>query len=377
MPEQLIVGIDIGSMTMTTSVARGEPSAGFRHVGYATTMSAGIRCDEVLDKAKFERAFAAALDEARSLAGGRFDDIVVSVASSELLGVTNQGHVNVDTGYPIYQADVDRALAAAEGAVRHGYRAIHRVVQGFSINGERVRNPIGRVGQTLQVYVRDFLAPTALIEAIQEAANQASIRVQAIVPSAVASGEAVLRADERERGVVLIDIGGASTDIAMYADGALWEIGGTAVGGHHITRDLAALLDLSLEDAERMKYRHGVSTVEGAAQLDIDWSPRGIAALQNQARQGNLRRDVPRVVAGARLEQILADVKNLLEEHSRGLHFHAGVVITGGASRMPGVTDVISARLGLPVRVGAALAADGFPEIPDAGASAALGLVRY
>lgn len=377
MADQLIAGIDLGTTRFTVAIAERSGAEGFRYLAHGSRPSGGMRAGEIFDEVAFQRAFASAMDEIRTLSGARIDDVVVSVSGATMVGVTNQGQVNVDTGYPIYQPDVDRAIAAARGAEKPGYRTVHRIVQGFAMNGERVRNPIGRTGQTLQVYIRDFMLPESLIDSIQRAAAEESVRVQAIVPAGVGAGEAVLRPDERERGVIVLDMGDAGTDIALYSGGTLWEVAGVPLGGQHVTRDLAALLDLSFEEAEALKRRHGLASVRDAAKLEIDWSPRGIAALQNQARQGRLTRDVPRVVCGARFEQILGDIADCIDSCGAGLQFHAGVVITGGASRLLGAAELIQERLHLPVRTGHTLAIAGFPEISDPGASAAIGLVRY
>lgn len=376
MAEQLIVGIDLGSTKFSTTVASRDQSGTLRYLGHASTASGGFKAGKLVDEEEFAHAFQAVLAEARMVANRPIVDVMISVPAAGLTAETNQGQISVDTGYPIYQPDIDRVIAAAAGEERPGSQTIHRVVQGFAINGERLRNPIGRTGQTLQVWLREFLAPRSLIEAIQHAAADA-IRVHAVVPGAVAAGEAVLRTDERERGVVLLDIGGLTTDLAMFADGALYDVGGFDLGGQHITQDLAAVLDIQLDQAERLKRTHGICSVTQASQLGIDWSPRGIAALQNQAKQGALRRDVPRVVAGARFEQLLGHVAELVEGNARGVQFHAGVVITGGASRTPGISEVVHERTGLPVRCAGVLGGDGFPDIEDPAASVSIGLVRY
>ncbi len=198
-----------------------------------------------------------------------------------------------------------------------------------------------------------------------------------MVPSAVAAGEAVLRQDQRERGVVLLDIGGTLTDVAIYIDGVLFDIGGLDQGGYQITQDLAAVLGVPLDVAERLKMLHGVASLHTMKGLDIEWSPRGIARLQREAREGTLRRDVPRAIAGARYQQLLTEVRKSVESSVSGLQFHAGVVITGGSASMPGVEEVTRELLQLEVHRGNVLDMEGFPSIDDPAASVAIGLVRY
>lgn len=377
MAEQQFIGIDVGSTKLGIAVAASNPAGGLRYLGHDSVPVAGVRHGAVIDQAAFSASFGEAINVARAIAGRPVADIVVSIGGWLVNPVTRQAQINVDTGYPIYQADVDRVIAESRVDDEPGQQLIHRAVQGFAVNGERLLNPLGRVGRTLHVWVRDFTISTTLAESLRAAAAAFDARIHAMVPSAVASGEAVLRPDERERGVILLDIGGTITDIALYTDGVLYDLGGLDQGGVQISQDIAAVLGMPLDVAEQVKMRHGVASLDLMQQLDVEWTPRGIARLQREARQGSLRRDVPRAIAGARYAQLLTAVRSFIGEHARGLQFHAGVVITGGTASMPGMEEVARELLQLEVRRGDILQAEGFPAISDAGASAAIGLVRY
>ena len=377
MAEQHFIGIDIGSTKLGVAVAAGDPSGGLRYLGHDSVPIAGMKRGAIIDQAAFSTAFGEAVQVARAIAGRPVPDIVVSLSSWLVDASTHQGQISVDTGYPIYQPDIDRVIAESRATSDPHFQLIHRAVQGFAVNGERLLNPLGRVGRTLHVWVRDFSIPTTLAEGLQEAAAAYDARIHAMVPSAVAAGEAVLRQDQRERGVVLLDIGGTLTDVAIYTDGVLFDIGGLDQGGFQITQDLAAVLGIPLDAAERLKMLHGVRSLSGMHDLDIEWTPRGIARLQREAREGTLRRDVPRAIAGARYQQLLTEVRKSVASSLQGLQFHAGVVITGGSASMPGVEDVTRELLQLEVHRGKILEMDGFPAIEDPAASAAVGLVRY
>ncbi|CAN5572478.1 cell division protein FtsA [soil metagenome] len=377
MAEQHFIGIDIGSTKLGVAVASGDPSGGLSYLGHDAVPVAGVKRGAIYDQAAFSSSLGDAIKVARAIARRPVADIVVSLSSWLVDAETNQGQISVDTGYPIYQPDVDRVIADSRAAANPQYQLIHRAVQGFAVNGERMLNPLGRVGRTLNVWVRDFRIPVTLAEGLQEAAAAFDARIHAMVPASVAAGEAVLRQDERERGVILLDIGGAITDIAMYVDGVLFDIGGVEQGGIQITQDLAAVLGIPLDAAERVKKLHGIGSLRAMQGLGIEWSPRGIARLQREAREGTLRRDVPRAIAGARYHQLLDDVRKQIESAAPGLQFHAGVVITGGSADMPGIAEVTRELLQLEVRCGGILEIDGFPPISDPASSAAVGLVRY
>jgi cell division protein FtsA len=168
-----------------------------------------------------------------------------------------------------------------------------------------------------------------------------------------------------------------TTEAALFVDGALFDFRAFNAGGLHMTRDLAMVLDVDQELAEEVKRRCGVGSLSRGRDLGIDWGPRGLATIQNQARSGNLSRDVPRAIAGARYQQILVEVREWVESAAAGLQFYAGVVITGGASQMPGVTEVARDIFDMETRLGEMSGGGGFPAISDPCASASIGLVRY
>lgn len=377
MPEQYIVGVDLGSTTFTTTVAALDRTGAVGYLGHGGVPAQGMKLGEVSDQIAFQRAVAEAIEGARQISSQPVQDVVMSTSALVIEGQSRNVQVLVDSAYPIYQPDIDRALATATIQDAPGAQTIHRVVQGFAVNGEPIRNPVGRMGQTLEVWTRDFQAPSTLVSALQLAARGARTELHAIVPTVVAAGDAVLRPDERERGVVLIDIGGMTTEAALFVDGALFDFGAFKSGGLHMTRDLAMVLDVDQEIAEALKRRYGVGTLSRGRDLGIDWGPRGLAMIQNQARSGNLSRDVPRAIAGARFQQILHEVREWMESVAGGLHFYAGVVITGGASQMTGVTELAHDIFDMEARCGTVLEGGGFPSVSDPGAAASLGLVKY
>jgi cell division protein FtsA len=319
-----------------------------------------------------------ALDEVRHLAGAPIQDLVVSVAGAQIAPIDRHGQISLDATHSIAQRDVERAIDSAREDDPEGLRTIHRVVQGFAIHGQRTNVPLGRYGNDLDVFIRDFAVTSELVESIREAAAAVSTRVHAFVPGGVAAAEAALTAEEREHGVILIDIGGATTDVAVYIDGNLHDLSGFPLGGHHLTQDLSMILEVSLDVAERIKIRDGVSTSAEAAKVPVDWGPRGIARIQRQARDGTLSGDVVRAITGARMEQILQRAKEIaLRTDGHNGSRHGSIVITGGSSRLRGIEDVASAVFGLPARRGDILPSEGFPPIADPASTASVGLVRY
>ncbi|CAN5728267.1 cell division protein FtsA [soil metagenome] len=376
--DQLIVGIDIGSTKFSSAVALYNRSGSIQYLGHGSTPSAGLNGGRVTDPEALARAVKMALDEVRHLAGAPIQDLVISVAGAQVAPIDRRGQIRLDGARPISQREVERAIESASSEDPEGLRTIHRVVRGFAVNGESTQGPLGRYGSDLEVSLRDFAVTTELVEGIREAAGAASTRVHAFVPGGVAAGEAALTAEERQQGVILVDIGGATTDVAVYIDGELHDLSGFPLGGHHLTQDLALVLEVPLEEAERLKCRDGVSSPADAAKVPVDWGPRGIARIQRQARDGTLSGDVVRAITGARMEQILQRAKEIaLRTDGHNQPQSGSIVVTGGSSRLRGIEDVASAVFGLPARRGDILQSDGFPPIADPTSSASVGLVRY
>ena len=378
MADQLIVGIDIGSTKFSSAIALYNRSGQIRYLGHGSTPSAGMKGGRISDPEALANALRMALEEIRHLAGAPIQDLVVSVAGAQVAPIDRHGQVSLDARHAIAHHDIEKAIKAAHEEDPEGLRTIHRVVQGFAVHGQRTNEPLGRSGNDLDVFVRDFAVTSELVEGVRQAAGAVSTRVHAFVPGGVAAAEAAVTAEERQQGVILIDIGGATTDVAVYIDGDLHDISGFPLGGHHLTQDLAMILEIPLDAAERLKCRDGAATSIEAANVPVDWGSRGIARLQRQARDGTLSGDVVRAINGARLEQILQQAKEIaLRTDGHNGSRHGSIVITGGSSKLRGIEAAASEVFGLPARRGEVLPSDGFPPIADPASTTSVGLVRY
>ena len=161
-----------------TCQGQGDLTGAIKYLGHGSTPSSGLKAGRVTDSTALARALKMALDEVRHLAGAPIQDIVVSVAGAQLAPIDRHGQVRLDSGQSISQREVERAIESAVGEDPEGLRTVHRVVQGFAVNGERTNAPLGRFGNDLDVWIRDFAVTSALVEGIREAAGNASTRVQ-------------------------------------------------------------------------------------------------------------------------------------------------------------------------------------------------------
>lgn len=376
MPDQFIVGIDIGSSKLCSAVALRDREGGVRYVGHGSTASGGLRAGEIADPEALGSALKRAVEEARYLIGVTVEDVVATVAGARIETLERMGGAELDGGKPIDARDIRRALEDARGRDPGGLATIHRVVRAFAIDGEPVDDPTGRFGRRLDAWTRDFAVPTQLTEGLRRAANIAGIRVHTLVPTGVAVAAAVSSQSERESGVAIVDIGSATTDIAVYLDGELQHLASIPLGGHHITADVASILQISVGEADRLKREHGAISEDVDEEL-IEWTPRTIAALQRQAKYGTIPGSAVRSITAARTVQIIDKIKETLDALDDTRRLRAGVVLAGGSAQLVGIVDITRAILGTTVRTGQVLPGRGFPSIADPGVSAAVGLIRY
>jgi cell division protein FtsA len=375
-PDQFIVGVDIGASKLCAAVALRERNGAVRYVGHGSAPSAGLRGGEVVDPNALSTAFKRAVEEARYLIGTPVHDIVVSVSGARLEPIDRMGGLDLSGGRPITHQDVVQAIGNSRGSDPAGLQTVHRVVRGMSLDGDPVTDPTGRTGRRLDVWTRDYAVPAQLVERLRRSADAASVRIHTLIPEGVAAAAAALTDDERDAGVVLVDIGSATTDIAAYVHGDLQHIAGFPLGGHHITTDLASVLDIPIDEAEDLKRRHGAIGEDNDEEL-FEWTPRTVAALQRLASEGEVPGAAVRSIAAARVIQIIDRVKAVLDGAQLTERLRAGAVLTGGGSQLHGTEDIARAILRLPVRSGAVLPADGFPAIADPTVSASVGLIRY
>lgn len=376
MPDQFIVGIDIGSSKLCSAVALRDRDGAVRYVGHGSTASGGLRAGEISDPEALGSALRRAVEEARYLIGVTVEDVVATVAGARIETLERMGGVDLGSGKPIDARDIRRALEDARGRDPGGWATIHRVVRAFAVDSEPVDDPTGRFGRRLDAWTRDFAVPTQLTDGLRRAADIAGINVHTLVPTGVAVASAVSSQSERESGVAVIDIGSATTDIAVYLDGELQHLASIPLGGHHITADVASILEVPVVEADRLKREHGAISEDVDEEL-IEWTPRTIAALQRQAKYGTVPGAAVRSITAARTVQIIDTVKETLDGFDATRRLGAGAILTGGASQLVGIVDITRAILGTTVRTGQVLPGRGFPSIADPGVSAAVGLIRY
>src|SRR5512133_2305693 len=268
--EEIVVGIDIGTTKTCTLVARVEGERALRILGVGIEPSQGIRKGTVVDLAAATQSVARSIEKAERSSGLEITSALVSLAGSHVSSVNSRGVVGI-SGRVIDGEDVARALDAAQAvAIPHNREIIHVIQRGFVIDGQDgIRMPIGMHGYRLEVEAHIITAAAATVENLRQCGSSSGVQVSQFVLNPLASAEVVLSETERQMGAGVCDIGGGTTDLAIYIDGDVWHTMVIAVGGNHITSDIAHGLRLSIAQAEEIKKEYGHAVQDEIAETDV------------------------------------------------------------------------------------------------------------
>ena len=347
MDDPIVVGIDIGTTKVCTLVARVEGERNLRILGVGIEPSHGIRKGTIVDLAAASQSISRSVEKAQRSSGLEITSALVSLAGSHVSSVNSRGVVGISGGV-IDQDDVARALEAAQAvAIPHNREIIHVIQRGFTVDGQDgIRTPIGMHGYRLEVEAHIITASQTTVENLRQCVQAAGVEVNQFVLNPLASGEVVLTETERQMGVVVCDIGGGTTDMAIYIDGDVWHTMVIALGGNHVTSDIAHGLRLSREQAEEVKKAHGHA-------LEREVSPEEAITIRTFGEEGPKqvsRRELAMIIE-ARAEEIFQHVLQEIKRSGYDGLLPAGMVLTGGASLLPALRPLASQVLGLPVRL--------------------------
>jgi cell division protein FtsA len=329
-----------------------EPGAGGRLevIAVGAAASRGLRKGVVVNIESTVEAIKQAVGEAEQAAGLEVAAVYAGVAGGHIRGLNSRGVVAVSgKDREVSPADVARAVEAARALnLPQDREIIHVLPQTFVVDDQDgVREPIGMTGVRLEVEAHIVTGAMTSVQNVVRSVNRAGLTVQDIVLEPLASAEAVLLADEKELGVVLVDIGGGTTDVALYREGAIWHTAILPLGGDHISNDIAVGLRTSSADAEGLKRRYGCAlTSLVSAEETVDVPSVG----GRKARQ--LSRQILSEIIQPRVEEIFTLVARDLARAGFRDAATAGVVVTGGTSILEGVPEVAERVFDLPVRRG-------------------------
>lgn len=371
--DELIVGLDIGTTKICAIV--GEMTAeGVDIVGIGTHPSEGLRKGVVINIESTVESIKSAIDEAELMAGCEISHVYAGIAGGHIKGFNSHGIVAVKD-HEVSQTDIDRVIDAARAvAIPLDREVIHILPQEYVIDDQDgIREPMRMSGVRLEAKVHIVTGAVTSAQNIIKCAQRCGLTVADIVLEQLASSEAVLSSDEKELGVALIDIGGGTTDIAIWSDGSIVHTSVLAVGGDHITNDIAVGLRTPLSDAEAIKREYGCAL---GALVEKDETIEVPSVGGRKPR--TLSRQILTEIIEPRVEEMFSLVQQAI--HSTGYEdlLASGVVITGGATLLRGMPELAEDILGLPVRLGVPTAVGGLADVVRSPMYATgVGLVQY
>jgi cell division protein FtsA len=344
---ELVVGIDIGTTKVCAIV--GEVRDTDIHVlGAGIEPSRGMRKGAVTDVNALTAAISAAVHKAEKSSDYEIERAFVSMAGGHIESLNSTGAVGISNSRGVQIGDLERAMDVARAiTLPHGREVLHVIPRNYSLDGQTgLRSPLGMLGFRLEVEAHIVTAATQSVQNLRKCVEDAGVFVDRFILNPLASGDVVLTPDERAAGVMVVDIGGGTTDLAMFIDGSVWHTAVIAVGGQHVTNDIAAGLHLPAELAEAVKLKHGHADPKAVSQLEaFPIQPFG-EDLPSKVQRADLAYIIHARVAEM-FELILKEAKRSGYD---GL-LKAGIVLTGGSSQLPGMKTLASDVLKMPVRV--------------------------
>ena len=376
----IVAALDIGTSKIVCLIARLKPqspqevlrrrSHGVEILGVGHTGARGMKGGAVVNLADAEQAVRQAIDLAERDASVQLESVAVSVSSGRLASELYAASVNV-AGPTITDGDIARVLAAgSRHSVRPGRVVLHSLPIGFALDDVRgIGEPRGMLAQRFGVDMHVVTADAAAIRNIMLAVEHCHLSVETMVAAPYVAGLSVLADDEADLGAALIDMGAGTTTIAVFSGGRFVHADGFALGGHHVTMDLARGLNARIADAERIKTFYGSVLTGGSDERDmISVAPVG----NDEPPQFVSRASLVRIIK-PRVEEILEMVRDRLAASPFAAEPRAHVILTGGASQLSGLPELAGRILNRPVRIGRPLGIAGLPDAAKGPAFAVAG----
>src|SRR5713101_444851 len=357
----VVAGLDVGTTKICCVIAEWSSIGTLDIVGVGTSPSRGLRKGVVVNIDSTVESIKQAVADAEEVAGLEVASVIAGVAGGHIRGVNSRGVVAVSGKHrEVSQTDIDRALDAARTInLPQDREVIHVLPQTFVVDDQDgVKAPLGMSGVRLEVEVHLVTGATTSVRNVVRSVNRAGLAVQDIVLEPLASSEAILSTEERELGILLIDLGGGTTDVALFRDGAVWHTGSLPLGGDHISNDIAVGLRTPTADAEELKKRHGCALTALVREDEVVDVP---SVGGRKARQ--LSRQILSEIIQPRVEEIFTLIARDLVRAGLEDAAAAGVVVTGGTCIMRGVPELAEQVFDLPVRVGVPSALGGLADV--------------
>ena len=372
--EQYVVGLDVGTSKVAAIVGEAKQDGSVDVIGIGVSRSEGIRRSVVVDMAAAAESIKKAIEEAELTAGVEIDTVHLALSGSHVQAFNSRGVVAVQNR-EITRQDVRRAINAAKAVSLPGGREVlHTLPQDFVVDDQDgIGAPVGMSGKRLEVNVHIVTGSTTTTQNLVTCVNRAGVTVAATVLGQLAAAEAVLTSDEKELGVALVDVGGGTTDFAVFERGSLWHTGAIEIGGNHFTSDIAVGLRSPVPQAEKAKCRSGCALT---ALVDEDQTVE-IASVAGRPPRVMSRRILADILQ-PRAEEVFHKLWDEIQPRGYEGALHSGIVLTGGGSVLDGMSEIADQIFDLPIRRGCPLGAGGLTDhVNDPAFATTVGLIKY
>lgn len=357
--ENIVVGLDVGTTKICAIIGEVNQDDMIDIIGLGTSPSKGLRRGVVVNIDHTVSSIRKAVEDAELMAGCRAETVYAGISGGHIKGINSHGVIAIKSR-EVTPVDVERVIDAARAvAIPLDREVIHIVPQEFMVDDqEGIKEPVGMAGVRLEAKVHIVTGAVSAAQNIVRCAHRSGLKVRDLVLQQMAAAEAVLLPDEKELGVALVDIGGGTTDIAVFAGGSIRHTSVLSIGGDQLTNDIAVGLRTPLAEAERIKRRFGCalgSLVNGDETISVP----GVGGRQPRVLSKSVLADI----VEPRLEEIFGLARRELEKYSLNDSVASGVVLTGGTVAIEGACELAEQIFDMPCRLGYPTAISGLVDV--------------
>ena len=373
---ELIAGLDVGTTKICAVIAEVEADSKPNVIGVGVSPCTGLKKGIVVDIESTTAAIRDAMSKAERMAGGEIHSVVLGITGEHIACLNSRSVIAIShPGREISSNDLDRLLDTAKFIVLPPEREIiHAIPRWYSVDGQTgIQTPVGMHGNRLEVETHIVTGLSSFIQNVVKCVHNAGLSVDASVLEPIATGESVLLPAEKDLGVAVVDIGGGTSDVAIYIDGQIYYSGVIPIGGNHFTRDTAIGLRTSIEEAERVKVNYGCALVSQSDELDAF----DVISLGSE-KPRHLPAKVLAEIIEPRASELCNMVMDQIEKAGCEERLPVGIVFTGGGSQLKGLSELASKVTGLPARTASPSGVTGLVDVVSSPSCAtAVGLVLY
>ena len=346
--KKIVAGLDIGTSKIVAIIAEVKPDGRHEIIGIGQSESKGLKKGVVVNLDQTVSSIEAALSEAETMAGMKTDVVCTGIAGGHIRSFNSPGMVTLKNK-EITQLDMDRVLEMAKSIkLPEGQQFIHAVTQEYVVDGqEGVHDPIGMSGMRLEVRAHIVTGAVSAVDNIVKCIRRCQLDVSDLMLQPIASADAVLSQDEKNMGAVVVDIGGGTTDVAVFADGVIRHTEVIPIAGDQVTNDIAMIFRTPVADAEEIKMRYGVA-LQSLVSPEEQVEAPGIG----DRPPTRYPRQMLAAIIEARMVELFGQAKQAIENSGYARQIASGIVLTGGTMLLPGMLQLAEKVFDRPVRLG-------------------------